>query len=227
MNPDARMVPGALASGIRFLDDHPDVAMVQGLIRTRYGRLERSQGVELQVVHLVGRALGLRRFLSVPLVRRLARRSARLRDHVDREPVGAVDVASLAATAVLVRRIAFESVDGFDAAFFLYGEDLDLCRRLRHRGWRLVALPCEWAGHASGASSASWSERELHWWAGTMLFAARWWPLPSLAGGWVAAAVTSARLVARRPTHGPVVARLLLVDPIRCRRRLRRGAVTG
>jgi GT2 family glycosyltransferase len=43
--------------------------------------------------------------------------------------------------AVLVRRSAFESVGGFDARIFMYGEDVDLSWRLRAAGWRLVYLP--------------------------------------------------------------------------------------
>jgi hypothetical protein len=84
-------------------------------------------------------------------------------------------VETLAATVLLVRRSAFEQVGGFDERYFLYGEDLDLCRRLRNADWRLVALPSEFARHQSGASSAGWWERELVWWQGTMQFASRWW----------------------------------------------------
>ncbi len=45
------------------------------------------------------------------------------------------------AAALLVRRSAFESVGGFDARFFMYGEDVDLSWRLRARGWRLLYQP--------------------------------------------------------------------------------------
>lgn len=38
--------------------------------------------------------------------------------------------------ALLVRREAFESVDGFDERFFLFSEETDLCKRLQDEGWR-------------------------------------------------------------------------------------------
>ena len=43
--------------------------------------------------------------------------------------------------ASLFRRIAFESVGGFDSRIFMYGEDVDLSWRLRAAGWRLRYAP--------------------------------------------------------------------------------------
>jgi GT2 family glycosyltransferase len=175
LNPDAVPVAGGISAGGQYLAEHDDVAAVQGaIVNDESGAAERSQGIELGPLHLWGRALGLRRLAKWRAVRRFAARS-RLRDHVERGVATPTEVETLAATALLVRRSAFDEVGGFDERYFLYGEDLDLCRRLRGAGWRLVALPSQFARHQSGASSAGWWERELVWWNGTMQFAARWW----------------------------------------------------
>jgi GT2 family glycosyltransferase len=176
LNPDARLQPGALASGFAQLEREPTVGAVQGtIVNSTTGAEERSAGRELGVVHLLGRAFGLKTLLRFGPVRALSRRSAVLSDHVDRRPATAVDVESLAATAIVLRRAAFAEVDGFDERYFLYGEDLDLCRRLRDAGWRLVATPETWAVHQSGASAKTTWDRELSWWEGTIQFARTHW----------------------------------------------------
>jgi len=53
------------------------------------------------------------------------------------ETRGREDVAWLGSGNLVVRRAAFESVGGFDAALEAC-EDVDLCQRLRLRGWRIV-----------------------------------------------------------------------------------------
>lgn len=224
LNPDALVVPEAVARGVAFLEAESDVAAVQGVIVSRStGRPERSQGVEVGPLHLAGRALGVRRVSAVPPIARMARRLDVLTDHVDRIPDGPRAVASLAATALLVRRSAITRLGGFDESYFLYGEDLDLCRRLRLSGWRLVALPDEWAVHQSGGSSASGWDRELHWWRGTMQFAARWWSAPAWWAAVAAATLRWARLVTLRP-RGAREAWRALVGAARVHRRADEGA---
>jgi GT2 family glycosyltransferase len=45
------------------------------------------------------------------------------------------------AACLLLRRVAFAEVDGFDETFFMYGEDVDLSGRLRAAGWKLRYVP--------------------------------------------------------------------------------------
>lgn len=220
-NPDAEIDVTAIDAGTDFLDQHAQVAAVQGVIVNRAtGAPERSQGRALGPVHLVGRSLGARSLLAVPAVRRLARRSATLRDHADRVPAGAVDVEAIAATALLVRRSAFDDVGGFDRRYFLYGEDLDLCHRLRQAGWTLVALPEPWAVHIGGGSAESSWAREMEWWRGTMTFASRWWTPISWGIAVVAAFVQWLRLSLRRPLHAQRAFKALLLAPLWQRRAL-------
>lgn len=224
-NPDAEVVPEAVQAGVAKLRARPEVAAIQGVIVNRdSGAPERSRGVEVAPIHLLGRAIGARRLLSLGPFRTLARGSGALRDHVERVPRGPEEVDSLAATAVLVRRTAFDEVGGFDESYFLYGEDLDLCRRLRRAGWRLVALPDRWAVHVGGASAESGSAQELYWWRGTMSFAARWWRREAWCVALAAAAVRWARLAARHPTRAGDAFSALLAEPVRERVTLRQAS---
>jgi len=68
------------------------------------------------------------------------------------------------AAAMLMRRRDFESVGGFDPAFFMYHEDVDLGWRLWLEGLRVVAVRDSIVGHAFGGTlrrerSLAWRER--------------------------------------------------------------------
>lgn len=226
-NPDARIMAAPIARAVPLLRSRPEVAATQGVIlNDSTGRPERSAGHEVTPWHLAGRALGARRLLRAGVVRRLAARTRLFRDHVHRAPAVPTEVESLSATVVLVRRTAFDEVGGFDPRFFLYGEDLDLCRRLRDRGYRLLAVPEVWATHQSGGSAESSMQRELHWWAGTMQFGAQVWP----SAGWVVAVAAAAfrwlRLAVRHPRGARPAFRSVVARPLRWRREARHGAVS-
>jgi GT2 family glycosyltransferase len=222
LNPDATVVPAGIAAGRALLDADGTIGAVQGVVRNVVDdAVERSHGVEPGPVHLLGRALGARRLAALPVARSLARRSRLLADHVERVVPVPVQVDYFAATALLVRRRAFDEVGGFDAGFFLYGEDIDLCRRLRTAGWRLVAIPDPWADHENGASSGSRDTRELHWWRGTMRFAAKWWSTPAWTVGLLAAAIRALRLAATGGVDRSSTFRMLVVEPAGDRRQLR------
>jgi GT2 family glycosyltransferase len=56
--------------------------------------------------------------------------------------------------AMLLRRDAFEQVGGFDPAFFMYDEEVDLCYRLAAAGRQTLFVPSAEVGHVGGASTA-------------------------------------------------------------------------
>jgi len=64
--------------------------------------------------------------------------------------VGFVPGAAFAASPA-----AWRQVGGFDPSYFLYNEDVDLCLRLRRRGWRLLYTPAMAAVHRLGAVTGS------------------------------------------------------------------------
>jgi N-acetylglucosaminyl-diphospho-decaprenol L-rhamnosyltransferase len=54
----------------------------------------------------------------------------------------------------LVRRDAFEAVGGFDEAYFMYVEDVDLCWRLHRAGWAVLYEPSSRVVHEQGRSTS-------------------------------------------------------------------------
>lgn len=59
----------------------------------------------------------------------------------------------------LARRSAVEKVGLLDEAFFIYGEDMDWCKRFWAAGWPIVYVPFTASIHYGGASSANAPQR--------------------------------------------------------------------
>ncbi|WP_169805925.1 glycosyltransferase family 2 protein [Azohydromonas lata] len=59
----------------------------------------------------------------------------------------------------LARRSAIDTVGLLDEAFFIYGEDMDWCKRFWSAGWPIVYVPFTASVHYGGASSANAPQR--------------------------------------------------------------------
>ena len=63
-----------------------------------------------------------------------------------------IDVAWASGAAFMVRRKVYLEVGGLDSAFFAHMEEIDLCWRMRLKGWRLRAIPSAKVYHLGGGS---------------------------------------------------------------------------
>jgi hypothetical protein len=63
------------------------------------------------------------------------------------------DIQQLIGAALIVRKDAFAKVGGFDERFFMYYEEVDLCRRLKDNGFRIVYYPVARLIHLGGKSA--------------------------------------------------------------------------
>ncbi|HEX2190634.1 MAG TPA: glycosyltransferase family 2 protein, partial [Longimicrobiaceae bacterium] len=128
LNSDTRLEPGALEALGAHLDRHPRAAVAGPALLNPDGSPQAScfpfpgtLGWLLEndpVAPLAVRIPGLRgRLLCASPPRRAAA------------------VPWVLGAALAVRRSAFEEVGGFDEAYFMYFEEVDLCRRLASAGW--------------------------------------------------------------------------------------------
>ena len=62
---------------------------------------------------------------------------------------------------MLMRTQALEQAGLLDESFFMYGEDLDLCYRIKQFGWRVVYSPAVTVLHVKGAASRKNSRRAI------------------------------------------------------------------
>ena len=68
-------------------------------------------------------------------------------------PDHVVDAEAVSGAVMLMPRRVFEWLNGFDEAYFLHCEDLDLCRRVRDGGWRVLLAGDVRVLHGKGGSS--------------------------------------------------------------------------
>lgn len=68
-------------------------------------------------------------------------------------PEQPVEAEAVSGALMLVPRNLFERLGGFDPGYFLHCEDLDLCRRVRDAGWRVMLAGNVRVVHAKGGSS--------------------------------------------------------------------------
>lgn len=68
----------------------------------------------------------------------------------------------LSGACLLVRRTAFDQVGGFDAAYFMYFEDVDLGARLGQAGWKNMYCPDAIVSHIGGHSTKQSSGAMIH-----------------------------------------------------------------
>ena len=63
---------------------------------------------------------------------------------------------------LMVRRAAVDRVGFFDPDYFMYGEDIDLCFRLKQGGWKVFYVPSATAVHYKGMSTRQNTRRMLY-----------------------------------------------------------------
>ena len=181
LNPDATLAPAELAKLVRAFDD-PSVGAAGPRLVHPDGREQRACWPFPSPVRTWREALG---FASASI------------DFV----VGA---------CLLVRRDVFERLGGFDERFWLYGEEADLCRRLRHAGLRVAHVPEAHALHVGAASSGALGPAAFeHFQRGAELFVRKHHGPLGLAVHRVGLLVGSLLRLPVRPSRRPIVARLV------------------
>lgn len=194
LNPDAVPAPDLLDQVRAAAKRHPAWGAWQALVTLEDGSAVNTSG---NFVHWLG--FGWAGDLDVPLEEMTQE---------DRE-VGFASGAALA-----IRRAAWDQAGGFDARYFMYGEDLDLCLRLRLAGWGIGATPAARVAHdyAFVKGDYKWFNLERNrWWTvlGAYPLVVLLWALPGLfafeiamlpvawRGGWLRAKLRAQAAVVR------------------------------
>jgi len=147
LNPDTELRSNAIRGLRDFLATHPGHGAAGCRLLNTDGSLQATCASDLPSPRNELASLLLLDRLF-PASRWCAARELNHWDHADSR-----DVACLSGACMMLPRPLAQALGGFDERHFMYGEDLDLCCRLRATGARLHYLAGETIVHHEGAAS--------------------------------------------------------------------------
>ena len=153
-NPDTVIEPGAVAALSDALAHDAGLGIVGARIESPDGCVYPSPRAFPNMVDALGHA-----FLGIVLPRNRFTRRYRLLD-VDRSRL-ASDVDWVSGSCFMARRSTWDSIAGFDEAYFMFAEDVDLCWRAKRAGWRVGFVPDARVVHVQGVSVSQHPYRML------------------------------------------------------------------
>ncbi len=149
-NPDVQFTPHTLSTLVEFMETHERCGMVGPKILTRTGDIEFSWGPDpgffTEILMKLRSRLETNQFLQ---------------KRAHRKCLSPFRVRWITGACFLIRREAWEAVQGFDERFFLYYEDCDLARRIRGHGWDIWVEPRTSVVHNRGSSVRKLPELRL------------------------------------------------------------------
>jgi len=153
LNPDTRLEPGAVDRLLSVAEAHPEFGIAGGLSTNQ-------NGDALAMSRLV--------FPSLPsLLRGLLVRGG----HPVPQGTGQiVEVDAVSGGFLLIRRDVWDALAGFDERFFLYAEELDLCRRWHDLGGKVGLVPAARLAHDVGSGDPGSPSRQLFLMRGNATF---------------------------------------------------------
>jgi len=145
LNPDTKVASASIPAMVKILDQHAGVGAVGCKLTDEDG-----------TVH----DLGLQwfptpwtEFLNLLFVsQKTFRAVAKIAGTVDANSSG--EVQKLYGGCIMVRREVLEKIGWLDDRYFMYAEDVDLCRSIRDGGWKLFYTSEATVVHHAGVTSA-------------------------------------------------------------------------
>jgi GT2 family glycosyltransferase len=126
INSDASPLPGAIERLVQFMDDNPSVGLAGSTVHNDDGSFVSAFRFPSLFSEFESNA-------NLGVVSRLLERH-----RVPLAPPGqTTPVDWVPGTSMLIRSAAFAQVGRFDEDFFLYFEEIDLCRRIRQAGYEV------------------------------------------------------------------------------------------
>ncbi|WP_305092209.1 glycosyltransferase family 2 protein [Prescottella sp. R16] len=152
VNPDVRWSPGSIDELLAAAQRWPRAGALGPMVRELDGSVYPSARAVPDLVSGAGHAVLGSVWPSNPWTQRYRQDS----ETITERPAG-----WLSGSCLLLRRVAFDAIDGFDSRYFMYMEDVDLGDRLGRAGWLNVFVPSAEVTHAKGHAAGRHPELML------------------------------------------------------------------
>jgi O-antigen biosynthesis protein len=155
LNPDTVVQENTIRTMVKFCDEHPRAGLAGCKILNPDGsfQLPCRRSFPTPWVALT-KTFGLSAMF--PRSRLFGRYNLTYLD-----PEATYEVDAISGSFMMIRREAFERVGGLDESFFMYGEDLDYCYRIRSAGFAVYYVHATAIIHYKGESTRRSSINEL------------------------------------------------------------------
>ena len=155
LNPDTKVAEDNLQVMIDFMKSRPDVGMAGCKLIKENGEIDlASRRNEPDPRVAFYRLSGLQKLFP----KRFGTYNA-----LNSDPDSSGPIDCISGAYMFISWACYEKVGGFDTSFFMYGEDIDLCRRTRDAGFKVWYYPKTYCYHFKGQSSKKASTRSLYY----------------------------------------------------------------
>jgi GT2 family glycosyltransferase len=150
LNSDVEVSPGWIEPVIRMMEGDPSIVAAQPKILSHRDKTK---------FEYAGAGGGLIDMLGYPFCR------GRLFDTIE-DDLGQYDIPAevfwASGAALFIRKSAWDEAGGFDDDFFAHMEEIDLCWRLKNKGYRIMYCPDSVVYHVGGGTLSAESPHKVY-----------------------------------------------------------------
>lgn len=133
LNPDCKVLDGAIDNMVKYLDEHPEVGILGSRLLNGDGTLQSSARNFITIRNLLTQHLIPWKLLSKKWAGKY------VIEYWDHDSVREVDW--IIGASLMIRRKCVQDIGLKDEKYFIFHEDNDWCWRAHKKGWRVHFLP--------------------------------------------------------------------------------------
>ena len=147
LNPDTMIQEDTISTMINFFEEVPNAGAAGCKILNADGSLQLACRRSFPSPRVaLPKLLGLSKLF--PKIKLFGKYNLTYED-----PDNLIEVDAVSGSFLMFSREVYEKIKGLDETFFMYGEDLDYCYRIKEAGWKIYYVPDTKIIHYKGESA--------------------------------------------------------------------------